>query len=111
MIADLETKREIADGRVEFLKSEIYHTNRTIQKKLKQRASIEEDVVVQRENYESRSSAIRDLELTLRQLRQDHDEASSKLNQVSISLTETRGEMKILTEQCLERHQILLADI
>lgn len=105
-----EEEEELILERAQFLEKDAAHLQKVISKRLEAREEIQKKFTVRRETYEEEARKIRDREFSLKEMRRSYEEVSKNLNQVTVTLTEVRGTLKHLTEQCLERHQILLSD-
>jgi chromosome segregation protein len=89
-----------------FLELYLTHLHKVLDKRMEKKSKKDEELASLKESYDQEVASLRELEISIRELRKGHLDASSKLNQMTSSLTTIRTEMKYLIEQALERHQV-----
>jgi len=104
-------QRELGLARQETLKSDREHLERVIEKRKSDRAVFEKTLADERAAYEVINTQIRESELSIRELRKNYEDATRQVSQITVSLTEVRGQLKMWMEQCVERHQMSLIDV
>lgn len=110
-LTQLEKESEISVNQADRVDGERAHLTKMLEKKLVTKTKIDAEFQERKEAYDAENQKIREKEGALKEKRQLLEKASARLNQVTIFLTEVRGEMKHWVEQCLERHQIHLPDV
>lgn len=106
-----QSQLEESQARLEMVQKDEVHLTKVLDKKFSRQSDMEDNLKAKRAEYDQKTHVIREKENDLRQFRHASNEATKMLNEVTVSLTEVRGSMKQLMEQCLERHQRSLADI
>ncbi len=106
-----EKEANTAEARAEFINRESQHLRKVLDKRLTKHTGLESELSGHKQEFDTAMSSLRDRETVLRDLRRRHDDASQRLNRITVSLTEIRGQMKHMAEQSLERHQINLPDV
>ncbi len=110
-IAEQGEQLEAHQGKRESLERDLNHLDRLILKKSKEKKEKELNYAGERESYEKLVTSVREAEFGLKELRKKVEEATRCLNQTTLALTDIRGKMRMSEEQCLERHQMSLAEI
>ncbi|HBF13722.1 MAG TPA: chromosome segregation protein SMC [Deltaproteobacteria bacterium] len=95
----------------EQMAAQCAHIEKMLVKRMDQKTTIESSMRTLRESYETQTGLVREREQGFKKMRDHLALLAQQISQVTISLTEVRGLMKHLTEQCLERHRLSLADI
>lgn len=106
-----EQELALAFDRHEFLVGEVAHIEKVLLKRLTKEEGIKKAAAVLKQAYDQTGNQIREIEQDLKEVREDLAVASDRLGKVMVSLTELRSQLKHLTEQCLERHQLSLNEV
>jgi chromosome segregation protein len=110
-LADRHSASLITADEGETLEQTMAHLTKVLDKRLGKKEELEKELTANKESYEKANQALRESEVSIKEIRKNYGEASKKVNDVALELTEIRSELKHLTEQCFERHQLSLADI
>lgn len=108
--AELGQETELAEMRDQAIDLETDHLTKMLDKKLAKKTESEASLTENRESYERLSQEIRNQEQGLKEMRRVLEESSKRLHQVTVALTEVRGQMKHLAELSLTRHQLSIAE-
>ncbi|MFH0800360.1 MAG: chromosome segregation protein SMC [Pseudomonadota bacterium] len=100
-----------ANGRMVILGREIEGFKSDLDLAIRRVSRLQETQALLKERYETESAALRDQELSIRDLRRCHAEALASFHEVELRLSEHRGRMQYLSDNIRERYHLDLSTI
>jgi len=94
-----------------FWESRLAFCEKNITRILKNKNQVEADYRVQKDDFETKNQIVREQENQLHTHHRDLSKLKDNINRESMALTEIRAHLSRLSEQMLERHQVILSDV
>lgn len=109
-LAKQEEKRALIKNQI-FLEDRIAHYQKYIEQLLNQKNECDQQYVTQKNQFEKLQASVFEKEAQIKKLRQEHNHVKDQINASSLKMTELRGQMERLSDQFMERYQLMLSEI